>query len=93
MKKIYEKPKLMALSLSGNDQLCGSCSDKGSSNLLYQDPTSGMALAIDFLAGNDDGVLTRDEADRAFGPGESCEFAIDSYCKFTASDDMLVAWS
>ena len=91
--KTYEKPRLMALSLSGNDQLCGSCSDKGSTNLLYKDPSGGLALGLDFLVGNDDGVLTKEEAARAFGPNEGCEIPVESYCKFTSSSDMLVAWS
>ena len=92
MKK-YEKPMLVAVSVSGNDQLCGSCSENGSTNLLYKNPESGMALALDFLVGNDDGTLTKEEAARAFGPKENCEIPVESYCKFTATPNMLVAWS
>ena len=91
--KPYEKPRLMALSLSGNNQLCGSCSEEGCQNLLYKDPTSGIALALDFLVGNDDGVLTQAEASKAFAPSESCEVPVDSYCKFNPGDEMRVAWS
>ena len=90
--RTYEKPRLMALSLNGNDQLCGSCAAKGGQQLC-KDPTGGMASALDFLVGNDDGTLTRAEAARAFGPDEGCEIPVESYCKFTSSSDMLVAWS
>ena len=91
--KTYEKPRLMALSLSGNDQLCGSCADRGAKNLLYKDPSNGLALGLDFLVGNDDGTLTKEEAAKAFGTGEACEIPVESYCKFTATDNMLIAWS
>ena len=89
--KMYEKPVLMAVSVSGNDQLCGSCTDEGKEP-LYQNPTGNVASIIDRAAGNKDGTLTREEANFAFGPGENCKRETIMYCKFT-STGMLVAWS
>ena len=90
MKK-YEKPMLMAVSVSGNDQLCGSCADDGK-DPLYKNPTGPEASLIDRVIGNKDGTLTRDEAIAAFGPGENCSKEINQYCKFT-STGITVAWS
>ena len=96
--KSYEKPRLMFLSLSGNDQLCGSCAEAQERAgvdgiLLHKDPTGIDAQIIDEIAGNNDDHLTREEAMRLFGNGEQdCEKWVDMYCKFT-STGLMVAWS
>lgn len=90
MKK-YEKPTLTVLSLTGNEQLCGSCSDDGASILLNNDK-SGMAEALSQLVGDYEGPLTRDELAGVFGTGETgCGHPVDMYCKFTGA--LTVAWS
>ena len=91
--KTYEKPRLMALSLRGNDQLCGSCDTK-----LRDD--SGLAEFINdsvhgALDKNKDGQLTADEFSNVFARGEQgCaeEHDIVGYCKFTSGGTMI-AWS
>ena len=96
MKK-YEKPLLTAVSVSGNDQLCGSCSDEAAKQnktpeLLYKDPNSALAWQIDFISGDGVKPLTRQEASNAFGTGEACKDTVTQYCKFTSTGS-LVAWS
>ena len=96
MKKTYIKPTVEILSLTGNEQICGACADKGG-ELLYKNPESTQAGIIDTIVaingyGEDDGVLTKQEASKAFGPDESCVVEIEYYCKFTSTGDM-VAWS
>jgi hypothetical protein len=86
--KTYQKPVMIALSLTGNEQLCGSCID--ASIKLYNDQT-GAALAIDRLSGNGDGVLTRAEVSNLFGFEDNCKHPTEIYCKFTSAQ--TVAWS
>ena len=87
MKKSYEKPDLMFLSLSPNTQLCGSCDVN-----LMKDQDLANYLMKKFHFGNNDEFVTPDDFTGTFGPGESCDKVIDSYCKFTSSGTM-VAWS
>lgn len=91
--KTYEKPRLMFLSLSGNDQLCGSCSDSGG-NTIYDNEVIKNEL---LLAGdkNGDGELSREEAAFLFGlsPADGCANKVGMYCKFQSVGNMLVAWS
>jgi len=90
--KPYIKPKLVALSLSGNERLCGDCS-KNNAELLYQDPELATQILQFFAVGEDlsaDGV-TRDDFKVVFDDS-SCSTPVIGFCKFTASDT-LVAWS
>lgn len=89
--KTYEKPQLVALSLSGEDRLCGDCRDNGATYLLHNDE-SGIADLLDLMIGNGDGTLKRDEVSSFFGALESCEKQVAGYCKFT-SVGITVAWS
>lgn len=73
MKKTYEKPRLVALSLSGNDLLCAACPiDAEGPNM---DSTLSQIL-------NDFGV----DIFTALGSGEECQFEITGYCKFSSAD-------
>ena len=91
--KTYEKPILMVLSLSGNDQLCGNCSE---GLTIYDNPTlQGMIIAgrpeIDT---NQDNQLSRDEISKCFGTVDTgCTYKIDYYCKFASTGEKVVAWS
>ena len=87
----------MALSLSGNDQLCGTCADSAAkqgktAQLLSQDPNSALAWQIDFISGDGVKPLTREEASTVFGAGENCKDTVLEYCKFTSTGS-IVAWS
>ena len=92
MKKTYEKPKLIALSLSGNNRLCGDCAGK----ITLSDNPS-IADAILMLAGRNDesdGVpgLSKGDFEGLFGQEDQCKGArIEAYCKFTSVNQ--VAWS
>ena len=92
MKKTYEKPRLMALSLSGNDQLCGTCADNN--GLLLKDhPEQAMAMMKFYSFGNMADGADRGDFAGVFGPESQCSSRqIDDYCKFTSSGT-LVAWS
>lgn len=89
--KPYEKPRLVALSLSGNDRLCGDCGHK-----LYNDEGTAMWILNQFGLGGrlSDGLQHEDFAG-VFGTGESgCDaYPVNEYCKFTATDSNHVAWS
>lgn len=90
MKKTYQKPVMIMLSLTGNEQLCGSCKEADADFLLNNDKT-GLADLLGTLVGNLDGTLTKNELENVFGSGEGCAEVVDMYCKFTG--DMKVAWS
>ncbi len=92
MKKTYEKPKLIALSLSGNNRLCGDCAGK----ITLSDNPS-IADAILMLAGRNDEIdgvpgLSKGDFEGLFGQEDQCKGArIEAYCKFTSVNQ--VAWS
>ncbi|MBQ3532437.1 MAG: hypothetical protein IJA51_01905 [Oscillospiraceae bacterium] len=89
--KVYTKPVMVALSLAGNEQLCGSCAEKGAVILLRND--SALAQQFDWLVGDGDGVAELSDIANVFGTKETgCSRKLDGYCKFTSSDTM-VAWS
>lgn len=93
MKK-YEKPSLTAISLSGNDQLCGSCADQN--RLVLMDPKN-KDVALDLLwmtgEGNGDDIIERSDFKNLFGANDGCVKEIADYCKFTSTGTHLVAWS
>lgn len=93
MKK-YEKPCLTAISLSGNNQLCGSCTAKGGIP-LEQDTALADFLLRFWGLGDGDGVAERSDFENVFGESEKgCADVVSGYCKFTStSGDSLVAWS
>lgn len=75
--KPYEKPRLVALSLSGNDMLCGGCAIDIVGDNADPDFTSTWG---DFI-----------NSGTAFGSTEtecaSADWKIDSYCKFASVND------
>ena len=91
MKK-YEKPVLMAVSVSGNDQLCGSCSDKGAHELHSDLDLAEMLMDFFEFGDKSDGISKKD-FEGVFGTEAQCtQVQIESYCKFTSTGTM-VAWS
>lgn len=90
--KTYEKPELIALSLSGNNRLCGDC--EGKTTLLCNHLNiAGSILKMLEIDPDDNGIDGIDEDDFAtvFGAGDDCVKPVMVYCKFTGSD--TVAWS
>lgn len=83
--KIYKKPSIEIYTLSGNETICGGCDVK-----IRDDATLGNQL--DFLGGNMDGKLTKDEAELIFGTNESCVNEVEDYCKFLGTVSNL-SWS
>ena len=76
MKKTYEKPRLTALSLSGNDMLCAACPiDVIGSNAQ----TEIVQMIRDFTG--------MDVTSSSFASTEACidGLAIEGYCKFTSA--------
>ena len=93
MKK-YEKPVLTAITLSGNDQLCGSCA--GGTTLFDKPALAQWILMKGGYGLGDDGVVDGKDFIGLFGNSETeCSKKIESYCKFTSanSDLDMVAWS
>ena len=92
MKK-YEKPVLTAITLSGNDQLCGSCAG---GTTLFDNPNLARFLARMIGANLADGVGA-DDFIGVFGNAETdcSKIKIDDYCKFNAVDNgnHHIAWS
>lgn len=78
--KAYVKPELTALSLSGNEVLCGGCSDNGGF------PLGDPDIAQDFMEWdtNNDGTISANEVDDAIA-------ADNTYCKFSYA--ITVIWS
>ena len=92
--KTYVKPKLMALSLNGNERLCGFCTDNGGT--LVPSLTDEEKFALDLAIGNGDGELTPGETRNVFVSVEdTCSpdrlIDIGSYCKFTAAQTGYVS--
>lgn len=89
--KQYQKPQLVALSLSANDMLCAGCTaqtrfDIGLSS-IFESAFPGSVTA--------DGFFTKEEAD-AIGlfasSADSCSMEAGDmfqYCKFSAADSGL----
>lgn len=71
--KAYEKPRLVALSLSGNDMLCLNCEVNPKDNAALND------MINTFFGGILEGV---------FGTTESaCSNQVSGYCKFTGGQE------
>ena len=81
--KVYEKPKLMVLSISANDALCSGCDD----TVRYNDK---LREYFGKYYGNADGPLTDEELANLF-EAEGCLEAVsyDGYCKFTGTNMMF----
>lgn len=84
--KLYEKPRLMVLSISANDMLCSGCYDCTRNNDFWS-----------IFDSDGNGVVTRDEATTIglFGSyedenGSSCSVQVTGYCKFNGTDPALV---
>ena len=93
--KPYEKPKIVALSLSGNEALCGSCADK----YTLVDDTTGLAAYLMHMFDFGTGEPDRSDFENVFGAGDMVnginpctDHQIVGFCKFTSTGQM-VAWS
>lgn len=77
MKK-YEKPRLMALSLSGNDMLCATCDI----DIIGDNGRKDIIEMLEEFFGS---------IENLFATGESCEVQIDfeGYCKFTGANVLI----
>lgn len=87
--KTYQKPALLALSLSANDMLCGGCSF---STRFDNDPFLNLILSsFDNWDSNDNGVFDAEDAAALglFGSGESCNTPVDNYCKYTVDGTII----
>ena len=93
--KNYEKPALMVLSLSGNEQLCGTCADKGGQLLSHDPGLAGWLMQKFPITDKTGNGPSRDDFAGVFGDVDTqCTgVKIDNYCKFQSTGEMLVAWS
>lgn len=84
MKKTYEKPRLVALSLSGNDLLCSTCTF----DIIGDNADQGLVGLIETGFGVDITISS-------FSNEDGCATAIPGiedtgYCKFNGADNMTV---
>ena len=86
MKK-YQKPAMLALSLSANDNLCGTCSysTRENKDSLY---VVGLIPEVDWVDGNNDGVIGPGESNLFANQLDTCVIDYGEYCKFTAADEI-----
>lgn len=75
MLKVYEKPKLVALSVSGNDILCAACTIDVVGN--NADPTYTQTVNEMIAAGFPNPVTADDN---------KCQTIVTGYCKFSGSN-------
>lgn len=77
--KTYEKPKLIALSLSGNNMLCNTCQTDIIGNNM--DPAFKATM-------EDFGIVI---TDNSFASSDSCTAPVDisGYCKFTGANVVI----
>ena len=77
--KTYEKPRLMALSLSGTDTLCGSCAYDAVGDNMSPEIKNILELA---------GLITSDGTvlEGTFCPDMTCDKdkTVESFCKFAS---------
>ncbi len=75
--KVYEKPKLMVLSVSANDALCSSCQVGTRNNELSS-----------LFDEDGDGVFSPGEGGLFVDAGDNCTVPTDylGYCKFSGAD-------
>lgn len=83
MKKTYEKPRLVALSLSGNDLLCSTCAF----DVIGENADQGLLDMFEAF-----GITI---TSNSFATSEGCSMQIDDslvsgYCKFNGADNMTV---
>mgnify|MGYP001042229617 CR=1 FL=1 len=83
--KAYVKPAMMALSISANDMLCGSCSYSTRENKDTLGVYQGMQGVV-WDDKNGDGVIDPKESN-IFGQSDECGYKTDGlYCKYTSAD-------
>lgn len=83
--KIYEKPKLMVLSISANDALCGTCFT--AARFSTEDQTF-----LDLYYGDGDGTLTDSELTTMFADTDNActkKVNYEGYCKFTGTNQLF----
>lgn len=82
--KIYEKPRLMVLSVSANDLLCSGCAypTKGD-NVLGMFDANGNGYLDENDFGKIDGMFTDDS--------DSCSTKYTGYCKFTGANILFTS--
>lgn len=86
--KQYEKPRLVALSLSANDMLCSGC------DLKTKDQNDFFVGILNGMFDQDgNGYVDSNEIGGLFASQEQCSEYNDNYgayCKYTAADNNLI---
>lgn len=75
--KTYEKPRLNALSLSGNDMLCNSCDI----DIIGDNADTNIKAMLEIFG----------DPSQVLGSGEDCaiKVSIEGYCKFTGANVVI----
>ncbi len=87
--KAYAKPAMMALSISANDMLCGSCTAK-----TREDPELNTELQYllrdRWTDTNKDSIVQENEAATLFGLNEDCQCSYKDYCKYNGAQTSIL---
>ena len=78
--KSYEKPRLMVLSISANDAICGGCQVSTRNDAWFK--------LMDSQVGNQNGVFELGEGGLFANAEDNCSVPTDynGYCKFSGAD-------
>lgn len=91
--KVYEKPKLIAMSLSGNNRLCGDCA--GGITLCNDEELAKVILRVIGRADQINDGVTKSDFGGLFGAEVECiDSSVEGYCKYSATNEQrMIAWS
>lgn len=87
--KAYVKPAMMALSISANDMLCGSCTAKTRED---SDLNEGLKwfLGTDWNDKNSDNIVQDGETSVLFDFEDSCSRPYNGYCKYAGAQTSML---
>ena len=86
---IYEKPRLMVLSISANDALCGNCTAKTREN----NDITALLNGLGIYDTDQNGAINSYETGSYFADNEadcSDKVGFDLYCKFTTESGAML---
>lgn len=87
--KAYVKPAMMALSISANDMLCGSCTAKTRENSELNEGLQWF-LGTDWNDKNSDKIVQDGETSALFDSDDSCLKSYKGYCKYAGAQTSML---
>lgn len=87
--KAYVKPAMMALSISANDMLCGSCTAKTRENPELNEGLKWF-LGTEWNDKNSDDIVQDGETSVLFDSDDSCSKSYEGYCKYNGAQTSIL---